>query len=124
MSRNSRSSRRVFLNTGYRFRHSSGETTAHLKFWTGISVVECLERCKKEGDSIPPVPVVYVDAKDAKEAKEKVLLDVVAVRQMSDLDVYEFIQSAERQSDDMKDVLALPQFDLQISLSGVILPTR
>jgi DNA modification methylase len=66
----------------------------------------------KEGYDIPPVPVVYVDAKDAKEAKEKILLLSSQYGRMDDESLHEFIELAELDFKELKDLIDLPQLNL------------
>jgi len=71
-----------------------------------------LSEMRKEGYRVPPVPVVYVEAKDEKEAKEKVLLLSSQYGKYTMDSVYEFLSASQIDFSSMKDIIDLPQFDL------------
>src|SRR4030095_4602889 len=70
-----------------------------------------LAEMEKEGWKIPPVPVVYVDAKSEKEAKEKVLLLSSQYGHYTGESLYEFMEMSGLEPDALE-ALDLPQIDL------------
>jgi len=70
-----------------------------------------LTEMRKEGWTIPPVPVVYVDAKNEKEAKEKILLLSSQYGKMSMDSLYEFMSGSDLGLDSL-DTVELPEFDV------------
>src|SRR4030095_6634653 len=82
------------------------------KCWDGHQRSRVLTEMQKEGWRVPDVPVVYVDAKNEKEAKEKILLLSSQYWKSTRDSVYEFLTAADIDFGDMKEVIDLPQFDL------------
>jgi ParB-like chromosome segregation protein Spo0J len=72
-----------------------------------------LAEMKKEGWSIPPVPVVYVDAKNEKEAKEKVLLLSSHYGKISMESLYEFMGTSGIDFVELDQFMELPEFSLK-----------
>src|SRR4030095_9420303 len=70
-----------------------------------------LSEMKKEGWKIPPVPVVYVDAKNEKEAKEKILLLSSQYGRYTQESLYECMDTFNLTLDDIG-TIELPQIDL------------
>src|SRR4030095_14512527 len=69
-----------------------------------------LSEMKKEGWKIPPVPVVYVDAKNEKEAKEKILLLSSQYGKYSMDSVYGFMSAGGLDFAELN-MLDMPQLD-------------
>lgn len=57
------------------------------------------------------LPVVYVQAKDEKSAKQKILLFTSQYGKVNEKDLFEFIESADLDFDDLKLELELPEID-------------
>jgi hypothetical protein len=97
--------------------------------WRKNGEVKCLDghqrsrtlsKMKEEGWEIPPVPVVYVDAKDEKEAKEKVLLLSSQYGKYSNESLYEFIKLSDLEWASMQGFLDLPQIDMKTFFNAYI----
>src|SRR4029453_10490083 len=77
-----------------------------------------LSEMKKEGWRIPPVPVVYVDAKNEKEAKEKILLLSSQYGRYSEESLYGFIEKAGLDFKALDFVIDLPQINMKDFAQG------
>ena len=88
------------------------KTKAGNKCLDGHQRGRVLAEMAKEGWQIPPVPVVYVDAKSEQEAREKVLLLSSQYGRYTMDSVYEYINASQLDFYKVKDVIDLPQFDL------------
>ena len=67
-----------------------------------------LRRLSEEGYTVPPVPVVWIEARDEKEAKEKILLCNSQYGEMTDASLGEFINTAMLDLDQLKELTVLP----------------
>jgi len=80
----------------------------------GHQRVKVLEALASEGFSIPPIPIVYIEAKNLREAKKKVLS---LTSQFGRLDIdglREFASSAGITLKDVSDRFVLPEIDAKI----------
>jgi len=64
-----------------------------------------------EGYKIPPIPVVYVEAKNKKEAKQKLLSVASQYGKIETQGLYEFASEAEMTLDELKDNFSFPDVD-------------
>jgi DNA modification methylase len=101
------------LNTGFAFpvyvwKDGDGKT------WTlgGHQRVRVLTSLRSEGYLIPPVPIVYVEAKDYTEAKRRVLQDVSQFGKIETQGLYEFATDAGLSLPDL-DAFDLPEIDMK-----------
>lgn len=68
---------------------------------------------QKEGYKIPPVPIVYVQAKDLKQAKQILLSNVSQYGKVEDEGLYEFLHESGIEFAELVSVFELPKFDLE-----------
>lgn len=84
------------------------------KFWNldGHQRARVLEKLSKDGMSIPPVPVVFVEAKSVKHAKEILLSNVSQFGEASEESLYEFMNEAGIKFDDFSVNFDVPGINL------------
>lgn len=85
------------------------------KLWTvdGHQRLAALLRMKEEGYKIPPLPIDYVEARNIKEAKEKILLATSQYGRMTEESLGEFLKAGDLNIADLKELVALPEIDLE-----------
>jgi hypothetical protein len=79
----------------------------------GHQRLRTLTQMQKEGCFVPPLPVVYVQAKDRQEAKKKVLAFTSQYGEMSQESLSDFSIDAEIDFEFLKDHFKFPEVDLK-----------
>ena len=77
-----------------------------------------LQEMKKEGYKIPPIPVAMVKAATYKQAKKKVLAAASVYGRIDDQGLYEFLNGAGIEIDEIVEKIDLPNFDLEKFIAG------
>lgn len=73
-----------------------------------------LRRMRKDGYTIPELPVAYVEAKDEKTAKEKLLLAASVYGKVNVEGLEKFIKSSGIDLSQARNIIDLPEIDLTI----------
>ena len=71
-----------------------------------------LRNMRDEGYQIPPLPVDFIQARDMREAREKIVVLCSQYGKLSEESIHRFISEAEIDFADFKEVLDLPEIDL------------
>ena len=77
----------------------------------GHQRLQTLTLMQGEGWTIPPLPVVWIDALDEKEAKTKLLLAVGQYGKITDEGLFEFISQSSLDMELLKESVELPGID-------------
>lgn len=77
----------------------------------GHQRIRTLQQMQKEGITIPPLPVVYVQAKNEKEAKQKILSLTSSFGEITKEGLYEFISDSGIDFKDVKNQFHFHEID-------------
>lgn len=80
---------------------------------SGHQRVRTIKYMEKEGYEIPPLPVVYIEAKTIKEAKRRVLQDVAQYGRVESQGIYEFMSEADLTFEDLNQSFRLPDINME-----------
>jgi ParB-like chromosome segregation protein Spo0J len=78
----------------------------------GTQRYRTLGKMQNEGWTIPPLPVVKVDAKDVNEAKKKVLALTSQYGKMEEQGLYEFIHDSDITLEDIEESFHFPEVNI------------
>jgi len=109
--------KREILERGFSFPVHVWKDRKKNKILDGHQRIRTLIIMASEGYKIPPIPVVYVDAKDEAEAKLKVLSGASQYGKVDRQGLYEFIEMGELELDEVTQVIELPSVDTNIFLA-------
>lgn len=102
--------RREILETGFAFPIHVWQDQGFSYILAGHQRKRTLEKMREEGYTIPPLPVIYVEATNYQEAKRRVLQDIAQYGKVEKQGLYEFMTDAKLPLDDF-----IKSFDIPIA---------
>ena len=104
--------KKSILRYGISFPFFLWKNRGKLKVLDGHQRERVLIQMRDEGYQIPKLPAEFIEAKNEKEAKEKILLLSSQYGKLTEETLHQFIVEAELDFPDIKEVLSLPEIDL------------
>ncbi len=104
--------KKSILRYGISFPFFLWKNKGKLKVLDGHQRERVLLQMRDEGYQIPKLPAEFIEAKNEKEAKEKILLLSSQYGKLTEESLHEFIVEAELDFPELKEVLDLPQVNL------------
>lgn len=107
--------KKEILETGFSFAPHAWKDPKKNKLFLldGHQRIKTIRRLAKDGYKIPKIPVVIVDAKSLSEAKRKVLMGVSQFGHLTQQGLFDFINEAKLNVEDIVGSFDLPGIDLE-----------